>query len=387
MDNKRQVCGIIAEYNPFHNGHKYQLELVKKQYGTVVVVMSGSLTQRGDVAITDKWSRSRSALLSGADLVIELPVIFALNTAERFAFGGINVLSSLGCVDAISFGSECADADVLKEAAEMLINETPVQAEKLQQLMKSGMAYAAAREQVFSHIPAGILREPNNILAVEYIKQLILAKSPIQPITHKRVGSDYNSTELESKLSSASAIRANAQSPYIKNQMPENVYEIFEKSTKHYLSGLDTAAVYFIRQGGAEALKASLECVEGLENRIYEAARRFDTIEKIADACSTKRYTKAKIRRVILASMLGITSQMCFEQPSYARVLGATENGRNLLSEIKNKSKLNIITKTADFKEENEMFKKDILATDIWALTSNETPSAGQDFTKSPVMI
>ena len=386
MDNKRKVCGIIAEYNPFHNGHKYQIELLKQEFDAIVAVMSGSFTQRGDVAIIDKWSRAKAALISGADLIIELPCVYAMNTAERFAFGGVSLLNDLGCIDAISLCSECGDIDVLKKSAGMLLNETPNQSETLQKLMKDGMPYAAAREQVFPNIPDGILREPNNILAIEYIKQIILSNSRLIPVTHKRAGAAYNSTDLESELSSASAIRANAESPEIRNRMPANAYEIYEKVPKHYLKGLDTAALYFVRTGGPEALTNSLECVEGIENRIYEAAGKCRGIEEIADFCSTKRYTKAKIRRIILSSMLGIDENLCKEAPTYARVLGATAKGTELLSVIKKKSQLTIITKTADYKENNKMFKKDILATDIWALSSKETAS-GFDFTTSPVII
>ncbi len=386
MENKRKVCGIIAEYNPFHNGHKYQLDLIKKEFDAIVVVMSGSFTQRGDVAIIDKWSRAKSALISGADLVIELPCAYAMNTAERFAFGGVSILNSLGSVDSISFGSECGDINLLKNCAEMLLNETPEQAEKLQKLMKEGLPYASAREQVFSDIPGGILKGPNNILAIEYIKQLLVLNSSISPITHKREGGDYNSTNLEPALSSASAIRANADNPKIRNQMPQRAYEIYEKAPKHYLSELDTAALYFIRSGGSLALKASFECVEGIENRIYEASGKCRSIEEIADYCSTKRYTKAKIRRIILSSMIGIDAQMCKEAPTYARVLGATKAGTAILSEIKKKSSLNIITKTADYKEDNKMFEKDIFATDIWALSSPEN-YAGLDFKNSPIII
>ena len=386
MGNKRKVCGIIAEYNPFHNGHKYQLDLIKKEYDTIIVVMSGSFTQRGDVAIIDKWSRAETALISGADLVIELPCVFAMNTAERFAFGGISILNNLGCVDAISFGSECGDIEVLIKSAQMLINETPEQADRLRNLMKDGIPYAAAREQVFSDIPCGILSSPNNILGIEYIKQLLLSKSTILPITHKRLGADYNSTALSDELSSASAIRANAEHSEIKNQMPSEVYEIYKRATKHYLSGLDTAALYFIRTGGPEALKNSLECVEGIENRIYEASKKCRGIDEIADFCSTKRYTKAKVRRIILSSMLGIEKDLCREAPSYARVLGATDKGKAILSEIKKKSHLSLVTKTADYKEDNKMFRKDILSTDIWAICSTKG-SSGLDFITSPIIL
>ena len=383
------VCGIIAEYNPFHNGHKYQLDLIKKSYEAIVVVMSGSFTQRGDTAIIDKWSRAKSALLSGADLVIELPTVYAMNTAERFAFGGISILDSLGVVDAISFGSECGDISALENAAEALIFETQEEKEEIFRLLKDGSSYAAAREAAFSgKIPSQILSSPNNILAVEYIKHLKLLKSSIKPVTHRRLGSDYSSRELDSPLASATAIRENYEKAEIKSQMPEDVYEILKNSPKHFLTNLDTAAVSYIRSQGPDALKNSLECVEGIENRIYNAARKSSTIAEIENMCCTKRYTRAKIRRIILTSMLSITSDMSTIKPDYARILGATNKGRHLISSIQEKSSLSLITKAADFKNSSVLFEKDCLATDIWALsTCDDDKKAGMDFTTSPVMI
>ena len=381
------VCGIIAEYNPFHNGHKYQLDLIKKSFDSIVIIMSGSFTQRGDTAITDKWSRAKSALLSGADLVIELPTVYAMNTAERFAFGGISLLESLGIIDAVSFGSECGDITALENAAEVLICETAEEKEKMMSLLKSGSSYASARETAFSKkIPSQILSSPNNILAVEYIKHLKLLKSSIKPVTHRRMGNNYLSAELDSPLSSATAIRANYNSNEIKFQMPENVYDIFKNSPKHFLSNLDTAAISFIRSQGAEALSHSLECVEGIENRIYNAAKKSSTLAEIEDICCTKRYTRAKIRRIILSSMLSITSDMSYIKPDYARILGASDKGRQLISRIKEISGLTLITKAADYRGQSVLFEKDCLSTDIWSLSScDDYKPAGLDFTTSPV--
>ena len=390
MENNHKVCGIIAEYNPFHNGHKYQLDLIKKAYDTVVVVMSGSFTQRGDTAIIDKWSRTRSALISGADLVLELPVAFSMSTADRFAFGAINLLNSLLCVDALSFGSESGDINELESAAHNLLNESSSQSLLIQSLMKDGMPYAAARQKAFSGIiPDGILNEPNNILAVEYIKHILLSGSSMIPITHKRTGSAYNSENLHSPMASAAAIRANISSDKIREHMPEEVFKIFQASSKHYLKNLDNAAIYHIRAHGPDCLKPSLECVEGLENRIFDASKKFSTIEEIANYCSTKRYTKAKIRRIILSSMLGIDQSLCKQTPTYSRVLGATETGCKLLGRIKDTTKLSIITKTADFRDTNSMFYADIMATDIWALSceNDKNKQAGTDYSTSPVMI
>ncbi len=384
-----KVSGIIAEYNPFHNGHKWQIDLLKEKYDTVVAVMSGSFVQRGDVAITSKWSRAKSALLSGCDLVLELPCVYSMSTADRFAFGGVSLLNSLGCIDAISFGSESGDIHALKDAANHIINETEKQSMTIQTLLDRGYSYATARQTAFSDvIDESLFKNPNNILGIEYIKHLSLSGSSITPITHKRQGEEYKSPNINTSLASASAIRDNCESDYIKSSMPDAAYEIFKTEDKHFLKNLDTAAISHIRIHGPEDLKNCPECVEGLENRIYDAARKFSSIEEITNACSTKRYTKAKIRRIILSAILGINKNLSLETPKYARVLGATQKGCKLLSEIKKQSAIEIITKTADYKKENEMFYKDILATDVWALSSenSENRQAGLDYTISPVM-
>lgn len=387
-----KVCGIIAEYNPLHSGHEYQLKLARQQFDSIVIIMSGSFTQRGDTAIIDKWQRTRCALLSGADLVLELPAVYAVSTAERFAYGGVKVLEALGCADALLFGSECGDISMLTEAAEKLLNEPQRVKDNLYRLMKSGVSYASARTLAYKDIiPEELLSKPNNILALEYIKQLLLSGSNITPITHKRSGSGYLDTELsEFQFASASAIRENLGAPEkIKPYMPDSSFDILTKAEKYSLKNLGTAAAYFIRSAGPDALKSCLECTEGLENRIYSAAKSYSDIEQIAASACSKRYTKAKIRRIILNSMLGITKEMCFIKPDYIRILGASLNGQRLLSRIKESSDADIITKVSAYRKKNILFEKDILSTDIHALSalSENNRQSGSDFYTSPVIL
>lgn len=376
-----KITGIIAEYNPFHNGHAYQLEFAKKFSDAVVVVMSGSFVQRGDVAIFDKFSRTEIALKNGADVIFELPVVFSMSTAERFAFGGVSILNSLNVLDFLLFGSECGDIDALKSAAHLLENEPPEISEKIKTLMDKGFNFPKARELAFSGvIPSHLLSSPNNILGLEYIKKLYSLNSSIIPVTQKRMGEGYHSKNINSEFMSATAIR-NA----IFNE--NYSYDVFSGSPVHRLSRLDFPVLYNIRKNKEEAFFNIPDVSEGLQNRIIQFAGSASSIDELVSLVSTKRYTDTKIRRIILSSLLGIEADLLKETPKYARLLGATKKGLEVLKEIKAKSNLKIITKAADYKEEDEMFKKDILSTDIYDLTSDRPCGSGQDFKNSPVII
>ncbi len=380
------VCAITAEYNPFHSGHKYQIDEVKKSFDTIVIIMSGSFTQRGGAAILNKWDRAKSAVMCGASLVLELPAVFAVNTAERFAYGAISIINALGCVDAVSFGSECGDIKALTNAARQLAYEEKSVSDKLGKYLKEGMSYAAARTKAFDGIIGSeLLSNPNNILAIEYIRHLILSESKTEPITLKRQGGGYHSESLSHSLASASAIRAALSEPEkIKPHMPPAAFDILQSADKYYLSNLDNAALFHIRSGKAENLKSALECTEGIENRIYRAAAENSSIEAVAQASSSKRTPVSKIRRIILSSMLGIDAPLSYRAPQYARVLAFDKKGQSLLSDIKKTSSLTLVTKPSRF--EDEMLKKDILAADIHALCC-ENPkgrAAGSDFLRSP---
>lgn len=380
------ICAITAEYNPFHTGHKYQIDLLKKKYDGIVVIMSGNFTQRGDVAIINKWERAKSAVLCGADLILELPTVYAMNTAERFAFGAISIMNSIGCVDSVSFGSECGDIDKLIKAAKLIENEPDEVKDKMQILMSEGAPFAVAREKAYSGIIDNeILSMPNNILALEYIRHLIKSNSRIIPITHRREGSGYNSETLNTNYASASALR-NSYNDYnaIYRFIPTESFETYKNADKHLLSNLDTAAVYQIRKNGAECMKDILECTEGIENRIYNASRTASSIAEIEDISSSKRTTRAKIRRIILSSMLGITKEMCFEKPEYARVLSANKRGTEILAMMKKTSDIEVITKIGSYK--NKILDIDILASDIHALANINISNrnAGSDFLQTP---
>lgn len=379
------VTGIIAEYNPFHNGHKYQINEAKKNCDAVVAVMSGSFVQRGDVAVFDKWTRAQMALSGGADLIVELPVCYSLASAERFAYGAVSLTAALGVVDTLCFGSECGDISVLKKSAGLLADEPREVSETIQSLMKTGISYPSARQKAYSgYIAPEILTEPNNILALEYIKALSRLDGTIKPVTVKRRMTGHHSSEIKENFASASKIRE-----MIRNGInPGKTVPWTQTGDIYNLSRLDCAAAAVLRTVAPSELAGIYDVGEGLENRIISAARECHTIDAIAQKVKTKRYTRSRINRILLSALLKIDKNLPKCAPEYIRVLGMSRVGCAVLADMKKKSAVPIITKTADFRRHSQMLQKDILATDIAALCADNPDSrrAGKDFTKSPII-
>lgn len=377
--NDFKITGIVAEYNPFHSGHSYQISKIKSD--ATVAVMSGSFVQRGDIAVADKWTRAKYAVLSGVDLVVELPVVFALNTAQKFALGAVSLIDSMG-IDELCFGSESGDINALFKTAELIENEPEEISEKIKELTAAGMSYPSAREKAYTgSVPDGVLSEPNNILAVEYLRALIRLNSKITPVTVKRHGAGYNDTTPQNNIASASAIRT-----MLKNNEDVSVFTDFN-SVPNDLSKLDSAVTANLRLMNAKTLSQINEVSEGLENRILRAAAMCSSIEEIAENVKTKRYTMSRIKRILISSLLGLTADMSLQMPNYIRPLAMNKKGMAALKEIKSRSSLPIISKTADYKEKNPMFEADIRATDIAALCENEDKKAAKDFTQSPLIL
>ena len=379
-----KIAAIICEYNPFHNGHKYQIKQIKKNYDAVICIMSGNFVQRGDVAITDKWTRTKAALLNGADLIVELPVCFSLNTAERFAYGGVCLADSLCVVDSLVFGSECGDIDILRNAAEILGNETGNISRKIKDNLKSGMSYPKARYEAFAQdIPKDILCEPNNILAIEYIKALNEIQSNIKPMTIKRYIASHNDSNLTNSVTSASAIRKlmRANENFCEF-IPENLSSLYN-FPKSDINSLSEILCYLLMTKTAEELSKINDVSEGLENRLKEAAKVCRTFDEISEFVKSKRFTSSRVRRILLSVILNIDKDIAKQRPQYIRVLGMNGTGTQVLSEIKTHSSLPIITKAADFKHYNRSFDLDIISGEIFSLIY---PSAKSDYLTSPVI-
>ena len=406
-----KVLGIVAEYNPFHNGHLYHLNESKKQSGAdySVCVMSGNFTQRGDTAIIDKWSRTEMALKNGIDLVIELPVVYSISSAENFAYGSMSVLDKLGIVDTVSFGSEVGDLTILDSIAEILCTEPKEYVSLLNHELSRGISFPKAREKALLMYLndirkyANVLSNPNNILGIEYLKALRNLKSNLTPMTIKRKASDYNSTAIKDGFASSTAIRKIITKPSsLSKVVPEETFSIIDNKIKHgqIVNGLSTfekEILYKLRIMPIEWIADLPDVSEGLEHAIKNAANSCNNVADLVSLVKSKRYTQTRIQRILLYALLDITKQDMENSKKgvpYIRVLGMTENGKQLLSSIVTRNKkLNIITSPKKFMDHSNnkisksLFAKDMLATNIYTLGYEFESQSNLDYSTPVVTI
>lgn len=367
------AVALICEFNPFHNGHQYIIETAKKITGEpVVAIMSGSFVQRGEPALTDKFERTRAALENGASLVTELPAVYAVANAQRFAGGGARIANALRGVNYLAFGCECDDISLLKKAA-AAPSDLRVQSlikKKMQQGDYYPRALESAVREVFGDETADFLKTPNNILAAEYIKQL---DRRIKPLPIKRRGAAHNSNAVSGGFASASAIRS-----LLRGGKPADGLLPRVPSEITFPERLDAALLYRMRTISAQELRALPEVGEGLENRLLAAAKTAASAEELISAVKTKRYTHARIRRILTCALLGITEELQSQKSSYCRVLGFTDEGAELLKDCD----FEIVTSAAKGigGKNSEFIKKDILATDVAALAYEKVRPSGEDF-------
>jgi len=375
-----KTAGIICEYNPFHTGHKYHIDHIKQEFDAVVCIMSGSFVQRGGVAIYDKWTRARSALENGADLVLELPVKYALSSAEGFAEGGIRILDSTGVIDALCFGSESGDIQELTSCAKALLSESPEISQKIKTFMNEGLPYAKARAMAYDGIlDTNLLSQPNNILAIEYIKAILKSGSRLKPITLKRKGAGYHDEEAIDGFASATLLREKIRGG--EDVSTFTPYDLLASVT-YDVNRLTNVFKYKLRTQGEYAFSGIADMEPGLANRFLNELDR-DSIADIVDAVKTKRYALTRLRRIVARVLLGLTEDT--KAPDYIRVLGMTSKGKELLSQMREKSSFPIVNKVADFKDKSLL--PDILATDLAALCADSPIPMGRDFTTSPIII
>ena len=404
------VLGIIAEYNPFHNGHLYHILKSKEQAGadTVVVAMGGNFTQRGEASIVDKWTKAEMAIANGADLVIEIPTLYAVSSAENFADGAIKILNSLKVVNSISFGTETEDISKLNIVANLLCEEPKEYKEILEKELKKGVSYPKAREEaIIKYLNdksyKTILSEPNNILGIEYLKALKKYKSRIKPISLQRKGTGHLSKDYTSELASATYIRElinKGKLKDVKKFVTPATYTILSEELKygHFVSSiseLEKVIIYKLRCMSINEIANLADVSEGLENSIKKAANSCNTVEEFINAVISKRYTKTRIQRILLYALLGITKkdiQMSKKLNPYIRVLGANEKGKNLISKISRANpKIKIVTSVKKFmdgsldKNLKSMMQKDIQATDIYTLGFKSDSWGNLDYTKNIV--
>lgn len=386
-----KICGIVAEYNPFHNGHKYHIEKTKELYGAthIAVVMSGNFTQRGDTAIFDKFRRTEIALKYGADLVIELPVAYALGSAEQFAAGAVSLLNSLGCVEMISFGSECGDVSLLEETAGAVMFAQ--QNDDFFAYMRSGDSYPVALqktiEKYYEEDIIDALTAPNNTLAVEYLKALSEYGSSIKPVTIKRVGTQHDSGKTSGYYASAAQIRRSIMSG---EDIRAFVPELPAAYDTDYadIRCLETAILAKLRTMSPEELEKAPNVLMGLENRIYKAARASTNLAELYMLVKTKRYTMSRIRRIIMAEFIGIKKSDLKGSPPYVRILGMNSKGKEILSAAE--CSLPMDTSLRPLSEMGNRAARtaslEARAGDLYALAFQKKRVCGLDYTAKPVI-
>ena len=397
MKNNFKSVGIIAEYNPFHNGHKFHLDqsLKNSEADVCIAVISGNFMQRGEIAILDKWTRAEMAVKNGVNLVVEMPTIFACNNAGYFAKNGVEILESLG-VSVISFGSELGNiAEISHIARAMSENEEFIE-KSIKEAVKVGLAYPKARHQVISKIvgetAAAHLDNPNNILAFEYIKHIKKAEA----MTISRHGGGYHDTNSKIPLASATAIRnALKECKNISHAVPRITREIIRREQKN----LSNQEMLFdlirskILTTEVEELNNVFGAEEGLGNAMKNGVRYWQSYEDVMEDLKSKRYTRTRIARVLAHTLLGITRQDVKYAQNYIRVLAFDEKGSAYLKQAKKSAfgSLPVITNinkdAAAYPQIQQTLKKDILAADIYNLASGRDLYTKSEFVCKPIKI
>lgn len=386
MLKSKNVTGLICEFNPFHNGHQYILDKIRQSTGGYIAcVMSGNFVQRGECAIVDKWKRAEAALRCGADLVIELPLPYAVSTAEKFAAGGISLLNGLNCVDRLTFGSETGDIDLIVTTAEYLLSEK-FKAD-IRPEIDGGTPFASARSRAaaLNLGCAEILNNSNDILGVEYVKSLIQSNSSIKPEAIKRhaIGHDKGSSGDFASASEVRRILRSGGDPW--RFMPEAAAEILKSGyNPAILANLERAVLYKLRTMSAGDIRKLPDISEGIEYRIKAAAGNAGSIEELYSMIKSKRYSHARIRRIVLSALLGIRSAHSEKMP-YIRILGMNENGRDIIG----KALLPVIGGYGDAKKfgVTELYELEAAATDIYGLMTECVTPAGMEYKKQLIKV
>lgn len=407
-----KVLGIISEYNPFHNGHLYHLIKSKKITNAeyTIAVIGGNFTQRGNASLIDKWSKTEMALLNGIDLVIELPLLYSISSAENFAEGAIKILDSLQIVDAISFGTETSDINTLNKFADILYNEPKEYKALLSHELSKGMSYPKARENALMLYLndirrfAPILSSPNNILGIEYLKAIKKYKSNIIPISIQRIKTGYNDINFSGNIASATAIRnlvLNHEYNDLNRILPISSYSILKENIQkghivRDISNFDKIVLYKLRNMSTEELLNLPDVSEGLEYSIKKAADSCNTIYELINIVNSKRYTKTRLQRILLYALLNITKkdiQISKRSMPYIRILGFNEKGKYIVSQLSQNKRLNLITSVKKFTDKNTnknlqlMIQKDINATNTYTLGFENDSWSNLDYTQKIITI
>lgn len=384
-----KTAAIICEYNPFHYGHKRLIDKTREAGAShIVSVMSGNFVQRGDTAIYDKFARARTALENGVDLVIELPERVSLTSAEGFARGAVDLISALGCVDMLSFGSECGDLAALREASGAI--EYCLHTDFFSEKIKRGKSYPAALNaallEFYTPDVADVISSPNNTLAIEYLSALDNAGSHIEPFTAMRIGAphDSDSDELREDLISGSQIRkmilggqdCSRYAPAVSGQTAD-------------ITRLERAILMKLRTMSSYDLEEIFDGANGLGTRLYKAVRNSKSLSELYFLTKTKRYTLARIRRAVMCAFLGITRDLSLEKSAYIRILGMNSRGKEILAAANCALPIDTSLKALSKSSHAAARQASLTArcTDIWQLTLEAPGRCGTDFTTAPIIL
>ena len=389
------VIGIVCEFNPFHNGHKHLIDSVKQQGDIVVCVMSGNFVQRGEPAIFPKEIRAKAALLNGADIILELPFIYATSSAEAFAYNAVKILDSFGC-DKIAFGTENSTTEKLNKIADVLMyDEFNIE---LKKHLEKGESYPSARQLALnSFFNDCDISLPNNILAVEYVKAIKKLKSKMVPVCINRIGADYNDNYAVGDFASATHIRSLIyDSKSFDEFVPDNLTDMYGSAIsngnivskeKYNLSSL---AILRSKIHENSAFIGNMS--EGLENRINNAIISSINLDNIYDSVKTKRYTHSRIRRAVLCCQFDVTNDDLNTSVPYCRLLGFNKNCSDILGDLAGNCKLPFIVRYSDItKLNNEVINKifnfEVKSTDFYNLILNKSKICSTEKTFSPVKL
>ncbi|WP_252226259.1 nucleotidyltransferase [Clostridium sp. ZBS2] len=397
------VTGIIAEYNPFHKGHQYHLSQAKinANADSIVCVMSGNFMQRGIPAMVDKWTRTEIALKNGVDLVIELPLVYSLSSAEHFAFGSVSLLNSLNIVDNLYFGSEEGSTKILEDITDVLVKEPENYKIVLKNYLNLGLPFHLSRANALSdffksnHI-LDCISNSNNILGIEYIKALNLLNSKIIPLTLKREGSKYNDDSLNTTFSSATSIRnhlKNKNLEHLKDFLPQESYNILNKlSFENYPFIFEEDIFKYVKYKlitDGSLLKNLPDISEGLDNKILKEVLKSNSLDELILNSKSKRYTYTRLNRILTQFFIGLEKynllKLSKEPCPYCRILGFNLKGKELLKNIKKNSTVNLITKIPK-NNINECLEIDLLGTKAYSIL-NPKINPMQDYLTSPIIL
>ena len=378
-----KICAVVAEYNPLHLGHIKHINYIKNVLGAekLIVIMSGNFCQRGEPALLSKFTRAKQAIIAGADMVIELPTVFSISNAETFCSGAVKILNDLNVVNGMCFGVESGKKEDFLSLATSLANESKAYKKALKEELDNGVSLAKAKLLALKKTEGEdfeeLLSKPNNILGIEYTKALFSLKSPIEIFPMLREG-NHNDKTLKKGITSASSIREVIKLGNVK-KVKGNVPPFVYRDLAPYPFSFDKMIMTKVITESEDYIKTLPDCTEGLENRIKALAKENNSVDALVEKATTKRYTSSRIRRILLANLVGITEDLrvdCLSKPLYAKILAVSEDSKELISLLSEKSSIPILTRKSDgerlTKTAKDCFNKDVLASDLYNLATGK---------------